>query len=126
MATRVFLSLSALVWLPYGIFCFFQPGFLEGAAGVVALSPTGSTELRAMYGGLQAALGVAALLGVARPSFAPQVLKMLAWVCGGLGSSRLIGAALEDGWSAYTGFALGFEFVSLAVCIWLLRRPVEG
>jgi len=122
MVTRVFLALSAVVWLPYGLFCFFQPGFLEGAAGVVALTPTGSTELRAMYGGLQAAIGVASLLGALRPALAPRVLWMLAFAFGGLGTGRLLGAALDDGWSAYTGFALGFELVGCGVCLWLLRR----
>ena len=57
MGKRIFLLVSTLVWLPYGIYCFFAPGFLAGAAGVAALSPTGRTELRAMYGGLQAGIG---------------------------------------------------------------------
>jgi len=125
MATRVFLAFSTLVWLPYGLFCFFQPGFLEGAAGVVALTPTGSTELRAMYGGLQASVGVASLLGALRPALAPQVLRMLAFVFGGLGSSRLLGAVLDDAWSSYTSSALGFELVGFAVCIVLLRRRTD-
>jgi hypothetical protein len=51
---RIFFALTALVWLPYGIFCFFQPGYLAQAAGVTATSATGTIELRAMYGGLQA------------------------------------------------------------------------
>ena len=54
MATRIFLLLSALLWLPYGIYCWLHPSYLAEAAGVVF---QGSTELRAMYGGLQAALG---------------------------------------------------------------------
>ena len=57
MATRIFLLLSALLWLPYGIYCWLHPSALAEAAGVAFQSPTGSTELRAMYGGLQAALG---------------------------------------------------------------------
>ncbi|MGI9431251.1 MAG: DUF4345 domain-containing protein [Myxococcota bacterium] len=126
MATRIFLIVSALVWLPYGIFCFFQPGFLEGAAGVTSLSPTGSTELRAMYGGLQASIGVVSLLGAVRVSFAPTALRMLAWVFGGLATGRLLGAALDDGWSAYTGSALGFELLGLGACLWLLRASAEA
>ena len=126
MATRIWLWIAALVWLPYGIFCFFQPGFLEGAAGVATLTPTGATELRAMYGGLQAAIGVACVAAALRPERAPAVLQMLAWLFGGLLTARLLGAALDDGWSAYTGGALGFELVGLGVTLWLLRRPVDG
>ncbi len=78
MAIRVFLGLVALVWLPYGLLCFFQPGFLAGAAGVTSTSATGSTELRAMYGGLQVAIGVLALAGALRPPAAAPALRVLA------------------------------------------------
>jgi hypothetical protein len=119
---RIFLGLSAAVWLPYGVLCFFQPGFLEGVAGVTSLTPTGSTELRAMYGGLQTSIGVGALAGALRPSLAREVLRALAVLVAGLGIGRLLGAILGDGWSAYTGAVLGFELVSLGLCLWLLRR----
>jgi hypothetical protein len=66
MAARIFLGLSALVWLPYGIFCFFQPGYLGEAAGVTIGSTTGSIEIRAMYGGTQAAIGALATLALFR------------------------------------------------------------
>jgi hypothetical protein len=49
---RAFLVCSVLVWLPYGIYCFLVPGALADYAGVVGATATGSTELRAMYGGL--------------------------------------------------------------------------
>ena len=57
---RIFLGLQALLWLPYGVFCFFQPAFLGEAAGVTIGSTTASIELRAMYGGLQASTGAKA------------------------------------------------------------------
>ena len=50
MAARIFLALSALVWLLYGLYCLLVPGSLAEAAGVAATTPTGTTELRAMYG----------------------------------------------------------------------------
>lgn len=37
---RIFLGLQALLWLPYGVFCFFQPAFLGEAAGVTIGSTT--------------------------------------------------------------------------------------
>ncbi len=52
MATRIFPLLSALLWLPYGVYCFIHPSALAAIAGVGFQTPTGSTELRAMYGGL--------------------------------------------------------------------------
>ena len=60
MAERIFLGLSALLWLLFGAGYFFAPETLgrQDYAGVVATTPTGSAEIRAMYGGLEAAIGV--------------------------------------------------------------------
>ncbi len=122
MAARIFLGLSALLWLPYGIACFLNPGSLALGAGVAASSATGSTELRAMYGGLQAAIGLLAGAGALRPALARHALVTLAFVCGGLGVARLGGAALDGGFTQYTGMALGLEFGTLALTGWLLSR----
>ena len=59
--TRAFLIFSVLLWLPYGLYLMFQPGYLSEIAGLQGATPTGITELRAMYGGLQAALGAFAV-----------------------------------------------------------------
>ena len=63
-AIRTFLGLSVLVWLGYGLYCFFVPAVVAEGAGFVARTPTATTELRAMYGGLQMALGVMAALAL--------------------------------------------------------------
>jgi hypothetical protein len=123
IGARLFLALSTLVWLPYGIYCFLAPGFLAGAAGVAALSPTGNTELRAMYGGLQAALGVLTLTGALSQAMMRPALLTLAFVCSGLGSTRLLGVLLDGGLSSYTISGLAFEFLSAALAIRFLRRP---
>jgi hypothetical protein len=81
MATRIFLVVSGLIWVPYGLYCFFQPGSLAEAAGVAFMSPTGETELRAMYGGLQAAVGTVAFAGALRPDLARS------WERGSMGPS---------------------------------------
>lgn len=125
-ASRIFLGLSALLWLPYGLFCFVQPGYLAEAAGVTIGSTTASIELRAMYGGLQVAIGLLALLAVFRPPLVRPALLMLAFLTAGLGSARLLGSALDAEVSAYTGFALCIEFASAGAAIWLLRAAPRG
>jgi Domain of unknown function (DUF4345) len=126
MGPRVFLGLSALVWLPYGILCFLRPGFLAGAAGVAATTATGTIELRAMYGGLEAAIGLLAAGAVVNPSLRRPALLMLAFLCTGLGSARLIGVVLDGTLTAYTAFALVLELGSAALAAWLLARGVEA
>jgi hypothetical protein len=120
---RVFLAVSALLWLPYGLFCLVQPGALAGIAGVAAGSPTGSAELRAMYGGLQAGLGALCAGGALRPGLARPALLALAFLGGGLGIARLAGAAIDGAWSPYTRMGLALEWTTLALAVALLRRP---
>lgn len=120
--SRIFLGASALLWLPYGIYCFLQPGFLAGAAGVAALTPTGATELRAMYGGLQAGIGALSLAGCFAVGPRRAALLMLAFLCAGLGSARLLGAFAEGGFSSYTAAGLFFEWASTVLAIHFVRR----
>ena len=48
MLENIFLIATAILFLPYGVMCFLKPGMLSKAAGVSAVSATGTTELRAM------------------------------------------------------------------------------
>lgn len=122
MGARVFLAFEALIWLPYGIYCFIDPGYLAGAAGVAFQSPTGQTELGAMYGGLQAALGVLTLAGALRDSMTRPALLTLAYLCAGLGSTRLLGVLRSGGLSSYTIAGFVFELLSTVLAISCLRR----
>jgi len=122
LATRIFLGLSALIWIPYGLACFFQPGGLAESAGITFTSPTGATELRAMYGGFTVAVGALALAGALRPALSGHALVLLLVSCAGLGVARLLGTAIDGELSSYTGMALGLELGTVALTAWLLRR----
>lgn len=122
MAARIFLGLFGLLSVLYGIFCFLRPGFLDAFAGVAATSTTGTVELRAMYGGLQTAFGLLALLGALKPAFTHAALLATAFLCAGLGSFRLLGALSAAEVSSYTAQGLVFEFGATAVALLLLRR----
>jgi len=125
MALRLFLWISASVWFLYGVFCFAQPSFLVDAAGVSATSTTGTTELRAMYGGLQAALGALAAAALLRPALVQPALVTLAFVTAGLAAGRLGGVALDGGLSSYTVVGLAYETASATIAVWLLSRGPE-
>lgn len=122
MVARIFLGLFGLLSVPYGIYCFARPEFLESLAGVAAVSTTGTVELRAMYGGLQAGFGALALLGALRPSFVPSALLAAAFLCAGLGLFRLFGALAAGELSSYTAQGLVFELGSTALATALWRR----
>ncbi|MDJ0789695.1 MAG: DUF4345 family protein [Myxococcota bacterium] len=122
MGARVLLGLSALVWLPYGLFCLMQPGFLEGAAGLVASTPTATGELRAMYGGLQAALGVLCGLGCLRLEWRDPALIALGFLTAGLALARIAGVALGSGVEPYTAVAVAFEVASAGLAFGLRAR----
>ena len=124
--TRPFLLFSAAVWLPYGLYCFATPSALTPIAGVAATTATGTVELRAMYGGLQAALGVLALVGIRRATLARPALIALAFLCAGLGSARLVAAILAQELGPYTACGLVFEWASAAVASTLLRARAVG
>src|SRR5258707_14205670 len=115
MGARIFLVFETLVWLPYGIYCFIDPAYLAGAAGVAFQSPTGSTELGAMYGGLQAALGVLTVSGALRGSMTRPALLSLAVLGGGLGSTRMLGVLRYGGISGETisGAAYGMPHAGM-------------
>ncbi len=122
LAIRLFLGFSALIWLPYGILCFLQPAFLTEVAGLALTSATATTEVRAMYGGLQMAIGALAGVAVVRPTLVPAALTMLAFLAMGLGTARLVGTWVDASTSTYTFGGLVFEFLSAGLAIWLLRR----
>ena len=119
--TRIYLMLSVLLWLPYGLFCVFQPGYLSEAAGVVGSTPTGTTEIRAMYGGLQAGIGVMCGFALLRPNFAQPALTALCFLVGGLFLARLTGFVIDGSGSQYTYGTLVFESSYAIAAGWLAR-----
>ena len=121
MAARIFLAVFGLLSVLYGIYCFVDPGFLAAFAGVASTSTTGTTELKAMYGGLQTGFGALALFGALRPAHAPTILLATIFQFAGLGSFRLMGALAAGDFSSYTSQGIAFELGSTAIAFFLWR-----
>ena len=121
-ANRIYLAISVFIWLPYGLYCLFMPSYLDGAAGVVGATPTGTTEIRAMYGGLQASIGVMCAVALMRMEIARSAMTAMAFLLSGLFIARLIGFAMDGSGSEYTHGVLVFEGLYSAITIFLLRR----
>ena len=119
MLENIFLIATAIIFLPYVVMCFLKPGMLSDAAGVSAVSATGTTELRAMYGGLQGAIGVLAITAFFNPTLVNPFLVVLITISAGLLLGRIAGLIMDGGYTRYTGMALGFEIVLLICALYL-------
>jgi hypothetical protein len=123
---RIFLIIAGLMWLAYGIYMLMAPEALAVTAGVGALNATGTIELRAMYGGLEGAVGLLALWGAFDPRLRRAGLAALAFTCTGLGATRLIAALQAGEFSTYTKQGLCLEIPLSLIAIWLLVRELRG
>jgi len=126
MANRIFLMFSVVVWIPYGLYCLYDPAFLQEAAGVAATNETGTTELRAMYGGLQIAIGLLAVLALRDAARVRSTLWCLAILIAGIGIARVLGALVAGDASGYTLGGASFEIVAAGWATWLLARDRDG
>lgn len=118
----IFLVYLMLAWFGIGAWLIVDPTALAGYAGVAALTPTGETELRAMYGGMELAIGGAALLALLRPRWRCHVLFLNGVIAGGIAGGRLVGIAVAGNISVYTVSALTFELSTVVICVLLARR----
>lgn len=121
MWVRIFLFVLAVAWTPYGFYCLFFPEALSAFAGLEASSATALTELRAMYGGVQIAVGLSALLGFFRAVYVDKVLFTQLVVVSGLATARLLAALVAGDWSGYTVGALIFEWTTVLLCVMAMR-----
>ena len=124
--TKIYLAISVLIWLPYGLYCAFTPEYLEGAAGVMATTPTGTTEIRAMYGGLQASIGMMCAAALVRADLARSAVLALAFLTSGLFLVRVAGFLLDGSASEYTNGVLVFEGSYALISIMLFRRTAPN
>lgn len=98
--TQVFLVANSLFWLPWGFLNLIKPNSWSGEVipGMEVYdlsSPVARTEVRAMYGGLQMAIGTAALVGAAREERRDSALDFFVLALSGLSLCRLGGMVAE-------------------------------
>lgn len=120
MGTRIFLGLNAALFIGYGLVCLAWPAVVADAAGLGIRTGDGSAELRAMYGGLQTAVGMLALGAVVRSDLQRLVLFVFVFLFFGLASGRLIGLLVDAGTGSYTYGALAYEAVCAVLSLVLL------
>jgi len=129
MLSKIVLWIAAIGFTPYGFLCLFDPSTATDYAGLSMTNGDAFVEISAMYGGLQAGLGLLCLLGALKPNFTRTGLTAVAFVIGGLVIGRSVGFFVgSDPVTSYTYGALVFEWLLTTLSILALRqsRPQDS
>ena len=123
MGLKIFLGVFGSAFVLYGGYCFINPAFLNEAAQLSANSATAATEIRAMYGGAEMAIGFLILMALFKVDYIRIALVTQAFWFVGLFSARLIGAFMDESFSStYTLGGLCFELIGGLLAIYFLRQ----
>lgn len=128
-ATRFVLWALAIVFLAFGLVALIQPEAMTGPPGLDSSAAGAVTEVRALYGGLQIGLGALLVWAVLDPSRWASGLMAYGLLLGAVGDCRFIGLLIDGNWTGFHLFALGFEWTTALLALflcWRLRQPVAG
>lgn len=122
MLGKIILWVSAVIFITYGIACFFSPGLPAGYAGLVISNGDAFAEMGAMYGGLQAGFGIFCALAALKPEYYRSGLLLLVICIGLLGLGRLYSALVgTEAVGFYTWGAMGYELATAVIAFIALR-----
>jgi hypothetical protein len=109
LLTQVFLVGNSFFWLPWGLVCLVWPRVWAGGVipGMEVFDLSGAvarTEVRAMYGGLQMAIGIFALVGAFRSKHRESAFLFFLLALTALVLCRL-GGMISEGDNTYLSFS---------------------
>jgi hypothetical protein len=119
----VYLAVNAVLYVAFAIWCTLAPRTTASWLGLATTGAGGDSEYFAVYGGLQAGLGVGYSLSLWLPETRPTALLWSVALYGGLVVWRGL-AVYRLGFAALGNarFTLGLEIVLLLAAIVLLWR----
>jgi hypothetical protein len=121
---KPYLIFTLTVWLPWGLVCIFDTNIILEIIGVTSVHPTGNTDIRVMYGGVQFAVGLLAALALYDPSYFEKLLWTLAFLGCSMAVSRFYGLVVDGSSTVYTWGVLGYEaFAGVSAIAWLRSLP---
>ena len=121
---KPYLLLMVIVWLPWGLVCIFNTAIIEDIIGVTGLHSTGTTDIRVMYGGVQSAVGLMALVALFRNAYLKHTLFGLAFLGCTMAFARGYGMIIDNSPTFYNWGIICFEaFTGLSALIWLKSLP---
>jgi hypothetical protein len=122
--SRVVLAVSGLVFVGFGVAFLFWPAPMTLRVGIPLVTMSGTTDVRAVYGGLEIGFGTFLILcSTARAYVLPGLLGVLCALVG-MSVSSAVGIALDGGPAPIIGAALAVEVsgAALALLALLLER----
>ena len=122
---KIWLGLNGIIFFAYGVVCLFSPETPAEYAGIVLPGASAETEIRAMYGGLQAALGAFLILCALNEMRSAEGLRVMVFLLGGLAIGRAFGLLL-DGATSYNLYALVYEATASLIALLALTQSEAG
>ena len=119
--SKPYIILTLMVWLPWGLICIFNTNIILQIIGVTGTHPTGNTDVRVMYGGVQFAVGLMAALALYDKRYFEKLLWTLAFLGSCMAISRFYGLVVDGSGTVYTWGVLGYEaFAGGSAIAWLI------
>ena len=126
MLGKVVLWISAFSFISYGVTCFFSPDVPAAYAGLTMTNGDAYAELGAMYGGLQAGVGLFCLLAALRNEYYRPALMLLVMAIGLLALGRLYSTITgTEAVGFYTYGALAYETVTAILAAIALKLSAQ-
>jgi len=122
--SKPYLILTVLVWLPWGLVCIVDTDIIREIIGVTSVHPTGNTDIRVMYGGVQFAVGLMAVVALREPRYFENLLWALAFLGSCMALSRMYGLVIDGSGTVYTWGVVAYEaFAGTSAIAWLIWLP---
>ena len=115
-----FLLLQGVAFFGLGVWFLIEPTTMASVIGLAPENPAGFAELRAVYGGLEIALGVFLLVTGFQANWSKTGLWLLLSCYGGITTGRIVGILLDQPDDTFTLQLLSFEAGSLLITILLV------
>lgn len=122
IVARAVLWTCAVLYGVVGLVGLATPAALAALVEIQLLTPTARVDFGAMYGGLEAGLGVALGICARRRSWLQPGLIVAAVTLAGFAVARAAGLLLNEGAAPLMRYLLVAEVVATVACAWAARR----
>ncbi len=112
---RWYMIINGMMLGLYGVYCIYNPQIVADMT-FMTVSPSALTEIRAMYGGLEVALGLFFMVMAFDARRIETALIAMTMCFAGLGSTRVIGI-LMNGLDPYNTNAIIYESISTVLAV---------